>query len=102
MGALMHQDIYGGNESSWWKSIGRCGVTDFSVDWFREGLNSCLGVGDKTKFWEDKWLGARTFKDAFPRLYQISELKNNCIEDCGVWRDRKWEWELKWRRNRFV
>lgn len=91
-----------GNASSWWRNIGRSGESIYKRDWFRDGLNRCLGKGDKTNFWEDKWLGNMAFKDAYPRLYQISEYKNKLIQDCGSWRDRKWEWDLEWRRNMFV
>lgn len=88
--------------SSWWRNIGRSGESSFSVDWFKDGLHRCLGKGDETKFWEDKWLGNMPFKGVYPRLFQISKYKNFLIQDCGSWKDRKWEWDLKWRINRFV
>lgn len=90
------------NLSSWWKNIGRCGESNNSVDWFKEGLNRRLGKGDNTKFWEDTWVGPRSFKAKFPRLFQISEQQNKVIEECGSWCEGKWEWDQKWRRNLFV
>lgn len=86
------------NASSWWKNIGGCGVAAGSLDWFRLGLDRRLGKGDKTLF----WVGIRSLKDEFPRLYQISLQQNRVITDCGFWCDRKWEWEILWRRNLFV
>lgn len=63
----------GGSRSSiWWKDILGLGRFGSSFDWFAEGLRKKLGRGDRSKFWEEVWMGDRCLKELFPRLYSIS------------------------------
>jgi len=36
-----------------------------------------LGDRIKVKFWEDTWVGERSLKDTYLRLFSISECKEN-------------------------
>lgn len=65
------------------------------------GLKRRLGKGDKTKLWEDVWLGNVSLKEMFPRLYNVSENKEMVIEELGVWETESWKWVLSWRRGFF-
>lgn len=61
-----------------------------------------VGNGGKTRFWLDTWVGERPLCQEFPRLFLVSEQKEECINQMGVWRNEVWEWDLKWRRRLFV
>lgn len=37
------------------------------------------------KFWEDIWMGDKSFTELFPRLYYIFEQQNVNIASVGVW-----------------
>ncbi|GKC18556.1 RNA-directed DNA polymerase, eukaryota [Tanacetum coccineum] len=47
----------------------------------KQGINllNCmqmkLGNGDKTVFWEDKWIGNNVLKDLYPRIYALETCK---------------------------
>ena len=43
-----------------------------------------FGRADRTRLWEDLWLGVRYLKDKFPRLYLLSEQKNMVTEEYGI------------------
>jgi hypothetical protein len=60
-----------------------------------------LGNGRKTKFWHDIWIGDLSLKDRFPRLFSISNQKDDLVAD--VWRPVSGEdsWRLLWRRRFF-
>lgn len=70
--------------SHWWKDISNLGSFGYPGDWFREGLVKKLGCGDKTRFWEDIWVGTISLKMLFSRLFLISEQKTKCIAECGA------------------
>lgn len=63
-------------------TLGRCSST---MGWFAEGLRRKLGRGDKTELWEDLWMGYKSFKELFPRLYYISEQRSINIVGVGNW-----------------
>ena len=56
---------------------------------------------DKTRLWEDLWLGEIMLKEKNPRLYLVSEHKHMVIEECGLWGGYTWHWNLLWRRELF-
>ena len=63
------------------------------------GLWRRVGRGNATLFWEHKWLGDLILKDAYPRLYNISNQKNSLIMDMGFWDGHQWRWAFNWRRD---
>lgn len=58
--------------SSWWENIGRVGRGSGGLDWFAEGVKRKVCRGDKTRFWKDVWVGEKSLKKIFPRLFYIS------------------------------
>ncbi|KAM7266697.1 hypothetical protein ACFE04_004594 [Oxalis oulophora] len=66
------------------------------------GLSCRLGDGSKVRFWLDKWHLNVTLKDKFPKLFSISEGKDNFVINMGYWDGSIWIWQLPWRRDRFV
>jgi hypothetical protein len=60
--------------SLWWKDICSIG-SNFSQNWFSQGVVKKLGNGENTSFWRDKWVGNSSLQTKFPRLYSISTQK---------------------------
>lgn len=86
-----------------WKEIESLGLHSFSNDWFGKGLRKKIGRGDRTRFWEDVWVGDKCFKDIFPHLYSLSEQRGLNIEDLGEWwSNGVWDWRFVWRREMFL
>ncbi|KAI8543503.1 hypothetical protein RHMOL_Rhmol08G0223300 [Rhododendron molle] len=44
-----------------------------------EGLRIQVNYGKDTSFWNDIWLGDRTLKEAFPRLFLVSSQKEDMV-----------------------
>ena len=63
------------------------------------GLWKKVGRGNATLFWEHKWVGDLILKDAFPRLYNISNQKRTLIMDMGFWDGQQWRWTFNRRRD---
>ena len=61
-----------------------------------------VGVGNKLKFWEDRWIGDEPLNCGLPRLYMISNSKDQTIGQIGSWDEGTWKWNLTWRRARRV
>ena len=57
--------------------------------------------GQKTLFWEDRWISDKCLKERFPRLYSISFLSNKVISECEFWDGYSWNWNLLWRHQFF-
>ncbi|KRH59705.1 hypothetical protein GLYMA_05G198600v4 [Glycine max] len=67
-----------------------------------EKQGNSSNCGDKFKFWEDRWMGGEVSLIArYPRLYVISSQQNHIIQHMGVFRDKGWEWDFRWRRPLF-
>ena len=54
------------------------------------GLWKKLGRRNATLFWEHKWVGDLVLRDAFLRLYSISNQKRTLIMDMGFWDGQQW------------
>lgn len=51
------------------------------------------------RFWEDGWKeDGVSLMEKYPRLYLISNQKNQYIQQIGTISDAAWEWNLQWRR----
>lgn len=57
-----------------------------------------LGNGDGTFFWSDIWVGERSLKEVFPRLFRLSCQQEARVYDMGVWIEGSWNWEFRWGR----
>ncbi|XP_074314532.1 uncharacterized protein LOC141649750 [Silene latifolia] len=85
-----------------WKSI--CSVKSWDstiAEVLAQGTKIRVGAGSKIRFWEDKWIGDSSLKDGFPRLFSVSNQKNEFIADLGCWQNGVWQWQLTWRRGLF-
>ncbi|GKV02160.1 hypothetical protein SLEP1_g14627 [Rubroshorea leprosula] len=65
-----------------------------------EGFKWEVGEGNRVSFWSEPWVGNKTLRVAYPRLYELSMNKECKISDMGVWEGDKWCWKMEWRRER--
>jgi hypothetical protein len=77
-------------------------LLDNDEHWFSSAVKMKVGRGDLTAFWDEHWVGEQPLRQAFPRLYGISDQKQGLIQDMGSMVGEVWQWELRWRRNRFL
>jgi hypothetical protein len=87
--------------SVWWKDICSIG-TNMDTHWFTQGAVKHVGCGNQTKFWFDVWVGSVSLQERFPRLFSISTQKDCTVEDLRVLEGGVANWNLQWRRRRFV
>ncbi|GAU45475.1 hypothetical protein TSUD_190940 [Trifolium subterraneum] len=86
--------------SLWWKDICSIGH-NLNNNWFSNNVVKKLGNGVDTSFWEDTWVGNRSLKDRFPRLYSISIQKEAKVAELHSFVNTV-HWTLLWRRRLFV
>ncbi|GKU96326.1 hypothetical protein SLEP1_g9574 [Rubroshorea leprosula] len=65
-----------------------------------EGFKWEVGEGNRVSFWSEPWVGNKTLRVLYPRLYEFSTNKECKISDMGVWEGDKWRWKMEWRRDR--
>jgi hypothetical protein len=87
-----------GLASNWWRNV--C-TLDKDSNWFAEAVVKRVGVGNRTLFWKEVWIGDLTLQDRFPRIFNISEDKDNTISSLGFWERDVWRWAFNWRRALF-
>lgn len=90
----------GGRErgcTGWWKLVTGVVENDDS-GWFWDNLVQRVGDGKDFSFWEGLWVGDKTLKEAFPRLYNLSTRKDGLVKDMGEWCEGRWTWKVEWRR----
>jgi hypothetical protein len=63
------------NDSPFWK-----GLMSVKNDFFKRGL-FVIGDGQKTRFWEDTWLGTQPLADQYESLYNITRNKNATVAE---------------------
>ena len=63
-----------------------------------EGMIVRIGNGESVRFWHDSWCEAEILKRTFPRMFAISLQKNLLVSQMGVWNEKSWAWNLRWRR----
>lgn len=87
--------------SSWWKDIFT--LEDFGrVLWSNSEVVRCVGNGRKTSFWNDTCRCEVSFRDKYPRLFSISNQKEESIgELCGE-NSLGEAWNFIWWRRLFV
>lgn len=91
-----------GSESVWWRDLKRALIHSQQGQLIHSGLRWKVGSGDKTKFWEDRWIcGGMSLAEKFPRLYLISLQQHQYIQQMGSDKDNGWEWSFIWRRPLF-
>ena len=85
----------------WWRDLMKVCKEGGGVGWFQEQVGWKIGSGEKVRFWEDVWVGCSNLKSLFPRLFSLSLIQGQKVEEVGVWDDIEWRWTLSWRRSRF-
>jgi hypothetical protein len=84
--------------SKWWKNIVALDNVVPGKNWFLEALVRKFGNGLSTSFWSIKWIGDAPLVVTFPRLFSLSNQKENNVRDfcndVGIW-------SFSWRRNLF-
>ncbi|GKV26298.1 hypothetical protein SLEP1_g35629 [Rubroshorea leprosula] len=86
------------NMSRIWKDI-------VSLDSRSERLSKMLvrgfkwEVGDEScvDFWSDKWVGDKSLKELYLRLFAVAIRTEGSLKDMGVWRGENWVWDCRWR-----
>jgi len=81
----LDRGIDGNYDSWWWRDIGKiCGGRQIT-SWFDRNIIWKTRIGNKIKFWEDRWADETPLRDSFPRMYTNSILKEATMEEMGVW-----------------
>ncbi|KAL9684921.1 hypothetical protein QQ045_022363 [Rhodiola kirilowii] len=76
----------------WWKLVSEVALA------FREGLKLKLGNGNGISFWHDVWMGDKSIKDQYPKLYLLVVDNQASVREMGCWVGEVWYWQLKFRR----
>lgn len=70
--------------------------------WFEENIHRKIGDRRNTLFWHHKWVGKiGNLKMKYKRLFDMFVQHHEVISEIGVWKDGRWEWKLRWRRELF-
>jgi hypothetical protein len=87
--------------SSWWKSIVAVENTIPGKNWWLESVSRKVGNRMDTSFWKTKWLGDLSLVEAFPRLFSLSNHKDDVVSNFLVREGDDCSWAFSWRRNLF-
>jgi hypothetical protein len=87
--------------SNWWKNIIELDKAVPNRNWLVDSIVRKLGNGLTTSFWHAKWIGDAPLALAFPRLYSLSNHKENMVSDFVSWNGDNRNWCFSWRRNLF-
>jgi hypothetical protein len=88
------------NSSNWWKDLVGLDNSVTSLNWISDALVKKVGNGVSTRFWEERWIRDLILKEKFPRLFSLSEQKEQLIGELfAELFDRS---RLIWRRSLFL
>ncbi|GKU91277.1 hypothetical protein SLEP1_g5176 [Rubroshorea leprosula] len=88
------------NVSTLWRNIvelGEKGGNGSRV--LKEGFGWKVGMGDKVKFWVDKWIGTEPLNISFPRLFNLTSNKDALVMEVGQFSNDSWIWKNIWRHD---
>jgi len=68
-------------QSLWWKDLCKISGREIQGNWFDYRTHWLLANGRSVKFWEDRWVDGQVLKEKFPRLFTISQCKDNTVGD---------------------
>ena len=88
-------------QSWWWRDLQKVCKEGGGEGWFQQHIAWKLEGGDKVKFWEDVWIGNNSLQSLYPRLFTLSLNQGLKVNEVGEWVDAEWQWNLRWRRDRF-
>lgn len=66
---------------------------------FKENMRRLVGNVDPTPLWVDSWLGERSLKDVFPRLYRVARDKDAVVSERYRLEGGRAQWHFDFRRN---
>ncbi|XP_010248435.1 PREDICTED: uncharacterized protein LOC104591337 [Nelumbo nucifera] len=68
---------------------------------FGEGISMCVGKGDRTKFWKDKWCSDSPLASSFPHLFRCAVNQEATVADYLSLNENSVSWSPLLRRNLF-
>ncbi|GLT99814.1 hypothetical protein SLE2022_172280 [Rubroshorea leprosula] len=84
-----------------WGDIIRIGGNSEKLkNMLRQGFRWKVGEGCRVNFWRDIWVGNKSLRDLFPRLFQLALNKEGTVKENGTWEGEGWIWGIEWRRAR--
>ncbi|GKV26427.1 hypothetical protein SLEP1_g35728 [Rubroshorea leprosula] len=90
--------VEGLNMSQIWKDIVSLGSRSERLSkMLVRGFKWEVGDGSCVDFWSDKWVGDKSLKELYPRLFVLAVRTEGILKDMGVWRGENWVWDCKWR-----
>lgn len=72
---------------------GRIWAYRIGSGWFSNVAVRKVGNGSATLFWKDIWMGYEALCSRLPRLFLISEQKENNAGDMCSWERDLWVWK---------
>jgi hypothetical protein len=87
--------------SHWWKDICALEKVVESKNWFVESVPRKLSNGNSSYYWISPWIGEVPLSVAFPRLFSLSNQKNNMVIDFRDIHRETSGWSFSWRRELF-
>ncbi|GLU05147.1 hypothetical protein SLE2022_222630 [Rubroshorea leprosula] len=86
------------NMSRVWKDIVGVGSgSERLLEMLVKGFKWKVGDGSCVKFWSDIWVGDKSLKNLFPRLFAMSTNREGLLQDMGLWGTDGWVWDCRWR-----
>lgn len=91
------------NSSIWWKDLLLLDEDrGNNTGWFTCIVKKCPGNGNLIRFWIDPWCGTISFNDLFPRLFNVSNSKEETTTNLLEWQSEDgWRWKQNWRHQLF-
>jgi hypothetical protein len=76
-------EVGGRSGSTWWAEVVkiRDGIRGSDSGWFWESVVRCVGDGEATLFWHDRWCGDVALRERFSRLFDLALNKSITVKD---------------------
>jgi len=95
---LEEEYVWPGHASRWWRDLVRLDDSN----WLNSEIVRLVGNGENTIFWEVPWRGDRAFWDKYPRLFSLSNQKEENVGELAVGLVTDVDWGFSWRHPLFV
>ncbi|GKV32445.1 hypothetical protein SLEP1_g41054 [Rubroshorea leprosula] len=84
------------NMSGVWKDIVGLGRGSEQLEaMLGKGFKWKVGNGSCVDFWHDKWVGDKSLRNLFPRLYALANIREGLLKDMGFWSAETWIWDCR-------
>ncbi|GKV35303.1 hypothetical protein SLEP1_g43600 [Rubroshorea leprosula] len=101
---IMEVDITGvesGRVSKIWSDVVKIGGMAVGLrNLLVNGFRWEVGDGKRVGFWREIWVGDKSLRDLFPRLYELVVKEEGLVSEMGDWEEDRWRWNMEWRRER--